>query len=132
MLSQTPHSNELFFTILSEMDEHERRRKRGGSNSSVESFTSSNMSPNSPTMKESLREGGSRKSITFARRSEDGNGRRSLDERPKGEMFGLSGLGHGHGHGNGREALVGKVKGRLRALTGERRRDTNIKPYPET
>jgi len=50
--------------------------------------------------------------------------RRSLDERPRGE------LGFGLGGGNGREALASKVKGRLRALTGERRKD--VKPYPGT
>jgi hypothetical protein len=111
-----PTQNELFFTILSQMDEHEeKRRKRNNSNSSVESFVSSNGSPTSPQMsapKETI----ARRSVTFGRRSGE-LVRKSLDERPRGES-------------NGREALADKVKGRLRALTGERRKD--VKPYPGT
>lgn len=104
------------------MDEHEKRRKRGGSNSSVESFTSTasnGVSPVSPTMKE--REG--RKNIIFGnggRQADDVVVRRSLDERPRGEG------------GLVANVLASKVKGRLRALTGERRKDGNVKPYPGT
>lgn len=111
-----PTQNELFFTILSQMDEHEeKRRKRNNSNSSVESFVSSNGSPTSPNMtapKETI----ARRSVTFGRRSGE-LVRKSLDERPRET-------------GNGREVLKDKVKGRLRALTGERRKD--VKPYPGT
>lgn len=99
------------------MDEHEeKRRKRNNSNSSVESFSSSNGSPTSPNMQTGMKETAARRSVTFGRRSGE-MVRRSLDERPRES-------------GKGREMLADKVKGRLRALTGERRKD--VKPYPGT
>jgi hypothetical protein len=98
------------------MDDYEQRlRKRGNSNSnsSVESFTSSTAS--------SAKEG-NEDIVHGARRSGTWNGRRSEDI-------------HGRGRereGNG-EGLASKVKGRLRAFTGERRRDvTKGSPYPGT
>jgi len=90
------------------MDEHERRRTRGSSNSSVESFSSSN-AVSSP--KEGLR----RSEDVGRSVSNSGNGRRSVD-----------------GHAREGEGLASKVKGRLRAFTGERRRDVKGFPYPGT
>lgn len=93
------------------MDEHERAlRKRGGSNSSVESFSSSNNgSPREDRNTRRSEDVGH----AFGTRSGTWNGRRSED----------------HSRENGNEGLASKVKGRLRAFTGERR---NVKgsPYP--
>jgi hypothetical protein len=117
LLQRTPTSNSHFFTILSEMDAHEARRRsptspethqhhrNSNSNSSVESF-SSGSSPDKEREREferAAKEG--RRSINF--------GRKSLDERP-GEVG---------------EKVRG-FKGRLRALTAGRGGD--VKPYPGT
>src|SRR6187402_919449 len=119
LLQQTPTSNDFFFTILSQMDEHERRRKHRDSNSSVESFAISNRShlsgPNGGGEHEFVPKQG-RRSITFGSRSAD-LVRRSLDDRPR-EHAGLEGV----------EALANKVKGRLRALTNGKERERNAKP----
>lgn len=122
LLARTPTSNELFFTILSEMDEFESKRKRGshrGSQSSVSSTTSSHShshsasfssSPTLPTQtvdrSHTVKEG--RRSITFGRKSLDDDKREAHSE----------------------EKLASKFKGRLRALTGGKDRD--VKPYPGT
>ncbi|KAE8453546.1 hypothetical protein EG329_010407 [Mollisiaceae sp. DMI_Dod_QoI] len=114
MLSHPSSSNTtLLITILSQMDEHEsarRKRERGASNSSVESFVSST---GIASVGNSPKEG--RRSVTFGRRSLDGR------EDFRDARDGVDGLGVG---------LASKVKGRLRALTGERRKD--VKPYPGT
>jgi hypothetical protein len=48
LLSRTPTSNELFFNILSEMDDFEKKRQHQSTTSSVESFSSSNGAPSRP------------------------------------------------------------------------------------
>jgi len=67
--------------------------------------------------------------VNFGRQSlENGGARRSLDgERREGGAN-----GNGNGNGIHIEALASIVKGRLRALTGERRKDGGVKPYPGT
>lgn len=111
VLSQTSPSNTLLFSILSEMDEHERRRQRRhrDSNSSTESFISSGSisGPSSPP-----REG--RRSIVFNKRSVD-LVRQSLDET----------------RNDASEKAKG-FKGRLRALTGGRERSGSVKAYTGT
>jgi hypothetical protein len=124
LLALTPTSNELFFTILSEMDEFESKHKRGshrGSQSSVSSTTSSHShshshsasftsSPTSPIQtvdrSHTVKEG--RRSINFGRKSLDDDKREAHSE----------------------EKLASKFKGRLRALTGGKDRD--VKPYSGT
>jgi hypothetical protein len=112
LLQRTPTSNSFFFTILSEMDAHEARRrsptsphKHRNSNSSVESFASS--PDKEREFERDAKEG--RRSITF--------GRKSLDERPR-EM--VSEIGE----------KVRGIKGRLRALTVGKTGD--VKPYAGT
>jgi hypothetical protein len=86
--------------------ERQRRHKHRDSNSSVESFSSSNASP--PTSGFSMpKEKDARRSINF-------------DERPKMMQF----------MENDAEKVVKKFKGRLRALTGGSNRD--VQPYPGT
>lgn len=116
ILRRTPTSNELFFTILSEMDAIEGR-KRGhsyrNSSSSVDSFTSSSGVPPVPSALPKEKEG--RRSINF--------GRRSLDMRPREEV------GYAHGETEA-ERLAKKLKVRLRAWTGGK--ENAVKPYPGT
>lgn len=94
------------------MDEHERAlRKRGDSHSSVESFQSSNNGSSHREVRRSEDVGRS----ALGRRSGTWSSRRSED----------------HGREREREeGLASKVKGRLRAFTGERRRDVKGSPYP--
>jgi len=106
LLNQTPSSNELFFNILSEMDEFEKKRQHRGSSSSVESLVSSTGSP----VKDSRKSFSERE-----RRKSTGFGRPSLDIL--------------------KEALEeknSKFVGRLRAMTGGRDRDEKRSPYPGT
>lgn len=116
ILQRTPTSNELFFTILSEMDAIEGR-KRGhlhrNSSSSVASFASSSGSPSTSSALPKEKEG--RRSINF--------GRRSLDMRPREEV------GYAQGETEA-EKLAKKFKGRLRAWTSGKERA--VKPYPGT
>jgi hypothetical protein len=107
LLQQTHTSNELFFNILSEMDEFEKKRKHRDSSSSVDSLISSSGSP--------VKEGGKSFSEREARRS-TGAGRPSLEvvrellDEKKGSKF----------------------VGRLRAFTGGREREEKRSPYPGT
>ncbi|KAL5317554.1 hypothetical protein ACEPPN_014649 [Leptodophora sp. 'Broadleaf-Isolate-01'] len=124
-LAQQTSDNDFLLTILSQMDEHEKRKQRSESNASTESFTftgrsrrgtGSSNGGGSPVQGEFvMKERVGRRSITFGRRSDDV--RRSLDERPKEFSENV-------------EGLAMKVKGRLRALTGGKER--NVKPYPGT
>ncbi|KAK0109706.1 hypothetical protein ONS95_002385 [Cadophora gregata] len=125
-LAQQTADNDFLLTILSQMDEHEKRKQRSESNASTESFTFSGRSRrntgssnggSSPvqgdfTMKEHV----GRRSITFGRTSNE-DARRSLDEKPKEFVENV-------------EGLAIKFKGRLRALTGGKER--SAKPYPGT
>lgn len=92
------------------MDEHERRRKRGDSNFSTESAASNSSVESFGSHRDVLREG-NRRSEDVQRRSTDGGNVRE-------------------------EGVVSKVKGRLRAFTGERkessRREFKVVPYPGT
>jgi hypothetical protein len=120
LLQRTPTSDELFHTILAEMDRcEERKHQHRGSSSSADSLTSPHSggthapqikrNMESPSPIEKPKEG--RRSINF--------GRRSLDLTPQEES-----------EGNNKEKLTRKFKGRLRALTGGRER--NVEPYPGT
>jgi hypothetical protein len=107
LLQQTPTSNELFFHILSEMDEFEKKRKHRGSSSSTDSLLSSNGCPVKDRRPSTAEREGTR-SV--------GLGRRSLDTAR--EMIG--------------EKKSHKLVGRLRALTGGREKEEKVHPYPGT
>ena len=116
---QTP-TNDLFFSILSEMDEFEVRRQqsmrnRGTSQSSLDSLPSNTSSSPSRTVDRShtVKEG-NRRSINFTRTSLDKELDRSERRR--------SGSGS-EGEENGGDNLARKFVGRLRALTGGREKD---------
>jgi len=114
LLQGTPASNDLFFHIISEMDEHEKRRHRDSSSSSNSS------APSDESNSTVLSNPG--KTETGSGQSRSGGFRMSLDSGRAGES-------------RDDEKLGSKIKGRLRAWTagardkGER---TKRQLYPGT
>jgi len=117
MHQQSSSSIEHFRSMLSEMDDYEKKHRHRGSSSSIESLTptTSPVARKSSTGNDAAapqKEVG--RSINFTAASGEGP-RRSMDERPS-----LAEV----------EQKLIKFKGRLRALTGGR--DKDIKSYPGT
>jgi hypothetical protein len=107
LLQKTPTSNELFFNILSEMDEFERKRQHRGSSASMDSLALSSGSPVKDG-RQSTPEREGRRSTSFGRPSLDAV--REMIEEKKSRKF----------------------VGRLRALTGGKEREGKGSPYPGT
>jgi hypothetical protein len=109
LLQRTPTSNELFFNILSEMDEFEKKRKHRGSSSSVDSLVSSNGSPIKTESRKTFSDREGRRSTSI--------GRPSLDDVVRGAF---------------EDKKSSKFVGRLRAFTGGREKEEKRAPYPGT
>jgi len=115
MQQQSPTSIEHFRSMLSEMDDYEKKHRHRGSNSSVESLATTNgasLRKLSAGMEFVPKEAS--RNINFGTGSNEVL-RRSMDERPSVVDI---------------EQKLSKFKGRLRALTGGR--DKDMKSYPGT
>jgi hypothetical protein len=115
MQQQSSTTIEHFRSMLSEMDDYEKKHRHRESNSSVESFATSNgSSPRKMSAGADFAPKEGNRSIIFGRGSNDII-RRSMDERPSSIDI---------------DQKLSKFKGRLRALTGGREKD--MKAYPGT